>query len=321
MAATNDQVLHVLRGLYRIVEAGERGFATAAINAKRKGLKLLFKSFAQQRADFKEEILAEIRRLGGDDAPGSSVTGMIHRGRVAIYSAMIIEDERRERVILKEAALGERYAEQTYKKALAADLPKETRAIVEQQYSEVRRVIEAVQLLRGRDGKRMLVRLFDTEQEASSAIQLLKRAGFTAESVRKLDVSETIALYEGKGITVPETILSGAVGGVVWGSLIGVLAGFGVLQTNAEFIRGSPLLTWALIAVGITLIGAMVGGILGLVLGAGIADDDRYAYSQSSQDGNHLVTAVVKEAQINEAGMILQQVDKQSSGAVFSESV
>ena len=318
MAAANNHVLHVLRGLYRIVDAGERGFATAAINAKRRGLKLLFKSFAQQRAEFKEEILAEIRRLGGDDVSGRSLTGMIHRGRVAIFSAMIIEEDRRERVILKEAALGERYADQTYKKALAADLPPETRAIVQRQYDEVRRVIDAVHLLRGRDGKRMLLRLFETEQEATDAVQSLKRAGFPAESVRKLDVSETISLYSGKGTTVPETILSGAVGGVVWGGLIGILAAFGVLQTNPELIGGSPLLTGVLIAVGITLIAAIVGGILGLFLGAGIADDDRYSYRQSAQEGNHLVTAVVNETQINEAGQILQQSEGQSRGAVLS---
>lgn len=320
MTATNDQVLNILRGLYRIIEAGERGYATAAINAKSRGLKLLFKSFAQQRASFKNEVLAEIRRLGGEDIPGGSITGMVHRGRVALFSAMIIEDDRRERVILKEVALGERYAAQTYQKALAADLPAEIRVIIQRQYNEVLQVIEQVHLLRGKDGKNMLVQLFDTEQDADAAVQSLRRAGFPSEGVVKAAVSESIARYRGKGTTIPETILSGVVGGIVWGSLIGVLAGFGVVQANPEWIGGgSTLAAWLVFALGITLVAALVGGVIGLVIGAGIADDDRYVYQQSAQNGRYLISALVDEAKTDEASQILRQAGAGSRDAIVYE--
>ena len=53
-------------------------------------------------------------------------------------------------------------------------------------------------------------------------------------------------LYQGKGATQLETILSGAFGGALWGGLTGIPAGIGVIQTT------NPIGTWN--AVGIWLL-------------------------------------------------------------------
>jgi uncharacterized protein (TIGR02284 family) len=306
---TNRQARGALESLYRIVEAGERGFSTAATNVKNRGLKLLFKSYAQQRAAFKSEILTELKRLGSDYTPTGSIFGMIHRGRVAIFSAMTIELDQREKVVLKEAAVGERYAAQTYRKTLAAPISPETRELVTRQFEEVRQVVEDIHHMLGKDGQTLLVQLYDEDQDANSAIQALKTASFPVETVEKIDIDTSIDLYHGKGTTIRDTILSGMVGGVVWGSLIGVLAGFGAVQTDTAAWIGvnSVLGTWALIALSTIILAAIMGGILGLFIGVGLSEDDSYAYKNSALHGEYLVKALVDSSHAREAREILKQ--------------
>jgi len=310
----NKQVLSALSRLFRIVEAGERGYATAATNANKGAVKLLFKSNAQQRAKFKVEILEEIRRLGGDIAQRQSILGIIHRGRVAIFAAMTIEDDRRERVILKEAALGERFAVQTYQKTLSIDLPPETRQMVERQFEEIQKVVEQIHLLLGKGGKTLVVSHFQTEQEANLAARALEQAGFPPEGIEMVNIDTAIDLYRGKGTTVLETIISGSFGGVVWGSLIGVLAGIGAVQTSIPQMIGTTsfLGTLVLVAFVTIVLAALVGGMIGLVIGAGISEADTYEYNQSVEPGRSLVKAVVDTARANEANRILEQNKNQA---------
>mgnify|MGYP000377393535 CR=1 FL=1 len=310
MATTNQQVLRTLRRLYRIVEAGERGFATAATNANSPGLKLLFKSYAQQRANFKAEILAEFHRLGGQGTPRSSILGAVHRGRVAIFAAMTIEDDKRERTVLKEAAFGERFADQRYQQTLRHELPPEARALVERQYAEVRKVIDQIHFMLGKEGKRLLVHLFDSEQDANSALESLQRAGIQTAAIEKIPLDAAVHTYQGRGTTTLETILSGVFGGTLWGTLIGVLAGFGAVMTTSvpEMIgTASPLATWALVALTTIVIAALVGGIIGLVIGLGISEADTYIYQQSMEHGRYLIETAVDSARADEAGRILQR--------------
>jgi uncharacterized protein (TIGR02284 family) len=316
MTMVESQLLSALRRLYWIVDAGERGYATAAANASRREIRLLFKSYAQQRAKFKAEILEEIRRLGGDCSERLSLLGIIHRGRVAIFAAMTIEDERRERVILREAAVGERFAEQTYRRTLqsergpAADLPAETRRLVERQFEEVQKVIEEIHLLLGRGGKSLVVQLFQTEEEAHQGIQALQQSGLPIERIGSIGIDREMEQYRGKGTTVLETIISGAVGGMVWGSLIGVLAGIGAAQTSIPDLLGTStfLGTLVLVALVTFVLAAGVGGLIGLVIGAGIAEDDTYEYRQSVLPGRCLVKAVVDTTRAADAARILDQV-------------
>ena len=107
MTMSNRQVLKALNSLYRIVEAGERGYAVAAANVNNRGLKLLFKSFAQQRANFKTEIFKAMQHLGGHvQPPRSSVLAILHRGRIDIFAALTIGDENVEKMVLKEVVFG-----------------------------------------------------------------------------------------------------------------------------------------------------------------------------------------------------------------------
>jgi len=315
MAMTNQQVFTTLSRLYRIVEAGEKGFATAAANVNNRGIKVLFKSYAQQRAKYKQELLTELRRLGANFQPRSSIRGIIHRGRVAIFAAMNLEPDKQEMVVIKEAVLGEKFAVRTYKSTLDKELPPQTQAIVARQYDEVCKISDQVNLMRGKEGKRLIVGLFDRDDEARLAVQSLIDSGFPKEEIEIFALEKNIELYEGKGTTVLETILSGAFGGALWGGLIGILAGFGVVQMSLfEWLGSFSFLgTWALVALFITIMGSLVGAILGLFIGVGISEEDTYLYQKSIEHKPVMIQTVVDESRAREASKIIDQVWKESS--------
>lgn len=314
MATTHQRAVKALSPLYRIVEAGEKGYAVAAANVNHRALKVLFKSYAQQRAKFKSEILAEIKRLGGEFEPRSSIRGIIHRGRIAIVAALTIGAEERENGVLKEVVLGEKVALRTYETTLEKELPNETREIVERQFEDVRRVSERVNLMRGQDGKRLVVRLLDTEKDAETAVRALENVGFPQEMIEKSFLNEATELYQGKGTTVLETVVSGAFGGSLWGSIFGAVAGIAVGQTPGIEPIGTTTIqgTWALIALFGIVIGAFIGAALGFFIGVGISEEDTFLYGQSIKHGQIIVSAVVDEKRASEAGKIMAHVNIES---------
>lgn len=314
MAEASKQVLGTLNYLYRICEAGERGFETVAKNASNRGLKILLKTYAQQRRQFCADLRAEIQRLGGELSSRASIRGMIHRGRIDILSTLTIGAQNVENMILNEAALGEKAAVQAYQNALAKALPSETKALVEQQYEQIRAVKEYIDRLRGESGERLVVRLFDLDQDTETAVQALQRAGFNPDGIKIIPIEDVMRVYEGQGSTVTDTVISGAVGGSIWGSLLGAAAGLGVLLIPDLQPFGATTLagTWGIIALGGALIGSFFGIILGFLIGSGIGAEDSYAYEGSVEHGNTLVMLNTETQRAAEAAHIMQQVNAAS---------
>jgi uncharacterized protein (TIGR02284 family) len=188
MTESNSGVVRNLSLLYRICDAGEKGFATAATSIHNPAIKVLFKSFAQQRANFKQELLDEIEHLGRTAHKRSSLRGIIHRGSFSIFVGMTIGEENQEKVCLRETARGESIAVSTYNHVLAMDLPERTRALAVKQFDQVRGVSEQVDLLRGKGGNKMLARLFENEKDAMQAIYALQNADVPSIRTEKLSL-------------------------------------------------------------------------------------------------------------------------------------
>ena len=306
----NYQVVKALMNLYNIVEAGERGYAVSAVHIDNPGLKILFKSFAQQRAEFKTEILTEIKRLGGDRVPGSDVRGIIHRGRIGIFAALTIGKSDRERVVLKEVVLGEKVALRVYERTLKEDLPAITRQVVSSQHEQVRELVDQIHLMRGTTDNSMIVQLFDTTRDVSRALDAIEDSGFYPTRIEQINIHEAVDIYKGIGTTVLETSISGAVGGAVWGTLIGVLAGAGVGYANQYLPLGviqTPY-TGLFVALAGIIGGALIGMILGFVIGIGISEEDTYLYNQSQKNGNIILLAVVENSHAPDAQRIISQL-------------
>ncbi|RPJ43490.1 MAG: PA2169 family four-helix-bundle protein [Chloroflexi bacterium] len=285
---TEQKVLRTLRGLYQIADAGEKGYATAASNMIVPALKILFKFYARQRLDFKNEILTELQRLGDESQPGVSIPGAVHRGRVAIFAGMSDQDGQ-ERVVLREVTRGERAAERAYQKALARDLPEQTREMVERQYREVSQAGAKVRCLRDDVQRRTAVRLAGSEQDTQQAVQTLVSAGIDPDEIETLEINDDV-LYEGRGATRAEIILSGIVGGALWGGVMGVLAGFGVVTTT-PIGPDQVVLAWLLTALAFTLIGGFISAVLAFFISAGILGRDKYQTETIRENARFLVQA------------------------------
>ena len=281
---TNQQALKALSKIYRLVEASEKGYATAAANISAPGLKFLFKYFAQRRAIFKSEILAELNRLGGSLKPRTSVAGMIHRGRVNIFAGMIIEKDEQQKVVLQEVALGEKYAIQAYQRIIKRDMPPKIWKILSRQLDEIQEHNDQVSLLRGKDGIHLDVQLLNHETDLKLIIRSVNPADPSSIFTQEMALSDA-ELYQGGGATVMETVFAGAFGGALWGGVMGVLAGFGVVL-NASPAPEGPLgifMLWLSVMLGFMLLGAFISSVLGLFIGVGISEEGIDALRKSGE--------------------------------------
>ena len=312
----NRRTVKALGYLYGIVEAGERGYAVAASNVNNRALKILFQTFADQRATFKDELAAEIQRLGSHIRGRSSFLGIVHRGRIDIFAALTIGAENVEQVVLKEVMIGERVALATYERMLKKDMPSDTRAIIQKQYKQVRSVVDRVRLMRGQNGKRMVVRLYDSRSEVERALRSLKAAGILEDEIEVENLDPDIELYKGRGSTILETIVSGAVGGVIWGTVAGILAVLGIFQLagfgQESVIPGFLQLNAAMSMLGLMAGGAFVGSMIGLFIGWGIASEDRYVNTYTLKNGQILLRATVDESLASAAWQTMHQIALES---------
>lgn len=311
---------NALISLYKIVEAGEKGYAVVASNVKNRALKILFQSYSQQRRQFKEEIFQEVQRLGGDTRPKDSILGMIHRGRIDIFATLTIGDENVEKVLLKEVRLGERVALNAYERTLKQDLPPETRTLVERQFQEVRKIVDQIRLLRGQDGRRLVLRLYDSRADAEQAVQSLNQAGISEKDIEVEDFNPpALEPYKGRGTTLMETILSGGVGGGVWGVVAGILGAISVLQIaalNQDVV--SPVIVMV-VMFGLIAAGIFIGSMVGLFIGWGVASQDSYV-SETVKKGEVLMETLIDESLASKAWRIMNQVAVSARARHASES-
>ena len=303
-----SHVQNALSYLYKIVEAGEKGYAVVASNARNRALKILFQSASQQRRKFKEEIFVEIQRLGGQNRPKSSILGMIHRGRIDIFSYFTIGDENVERVLLKEVLLGERVAIRAYEKTIEQDLPPETAALVARQYQEVRKVVDQMRLVFGQNGKRLVLRLYDDRKDAEQALRSLKKEGIAEQAMEIQDFNPpALEAATGRGTTLLETILSGAVGGDIWGIVAACFAAVGIWQMAAFQHEQASTLVVLFAMLGLIAAGTFIGGMLGLFIGWGVASQDNQV-SEAVGRGEVLLRALIDEPVASKAWQIMNQV-------------
>lgn len=311
----NDkQASEALNVLIRVSKDGEAGFRVASESVRNRGLKALFKSYAQQRAQFVLELQAEVERLGYSPRQKGSFLASIHRGWINIKAAMTIGPQKTEEVVTAEVHRGEKTARRSYLSALGQALPLESAQIIEDQYAAIERVSALINRLKGDSGKRMVVRLFDQDTAARLAVEELQKRGFSKESISRIDMEKEVTIYQGEesNSTVGESASAGALGGTIIGALIGLVAGFGsTLIPNMDLGMSASvpvaLIIGLLIGAGA---GAVFGTLLGALIGQGVSEEDEYLYADTIVHGSILVCVETSLQQANEASLIMRQVNR-----------
>jgi len=214
--------------------------------------------------------------------------------------------------------LGERVAQRNYENALRHPLPEDTRALIQAQHDEIVKLIEQIQMMYGKNGQRMVIRLYDTKADADEAVRRLKVSEYPPESIQEIP-APAVEVYTGGGPKLIETVLSGATGGSIWGTVSGITAAITIFQL-AEYGRSLtnelPTQITALIALlGLIAAGMFVGGMLGLFLGLGVGNEDNYLYKDGLQNGQMLVKVLTDASRASPAWQLLAQVNMEARTA------
>ena len=134
-----------------------------------------------------------------------------------------------------------------------------------------------------------LVGYYDTESEAISIIEDLKRQGYSSDeiSIISKDARDANNIVNETGTHVADGVATGAATGGLLGGIGGILAGLGALAIPGV----GPIIAAGPILAGITgaAAGAGVGGLAGALIGMGIPEEEAYLYNEHFNQGKILV--------------------------------
>ncbi|WP_340023309.1 general stress protein [Paenibacillus sp. FSL K6-1096] len=134
-----------------------------------------------------------------------------------------------------------------------------------------------------------IIGVFDTEQEATRAIESLQAQGIKSDEISVItrDRDEQKSISEDTGTMAPEGVATGAATGGVVGGVAGLLAGIGALAIPGI----GPILAAGPIAATLTgaAVGVGAGGLVGGLIGLGIPEDEAREYEGYIDSGKILV--------------------------------
>jgi uncharacterized protein (TIGR02284 family) len=134
MSSDPHAVVVSLNKLIEVCLDGELGYRTAASHIQNTKLHIILSDNALRRAEFAKELQAEAERLGGHPGRSGSVVASLHRGWIALSSAVTHGDAK---TIIAGCETGEASAIASYEAAVKAGLPAPTRELVETQWRAI----------------------------------------------------------------------------------------------------------------------------------------------------------------------------------------
>lgn len=129
------EVKSTVKNLIERTMDGKKGYAEASENASSPWLKARFMSKSYQRAEFAEELRAELAKAGTSVKEDGSLEAAVHRAWIDVKAFVTGKDDI---ALLKAVHTGESEALQTYEEALKHPLPKSIRRTVAGQANEIR---------------------------------------------------------------------------------------------------------------------------------------------------------------------------------------
>jgi uncharacterized protein (TIGR02284 family) len=136
---TNKDVIEVLNDLIRINNDRTAGYMRAAEDTKNVDvdLRTIFERMADESRQNAIELTAQVGRLGGEPATGTTTSGKIYRAWMNVKDMFTGKDRH---ALLASCEYGEDAAQRAYEDALASDapLPTEVRQLITSQKASLR---------------------------------------------------------------------------------------------------------------------------------------------------------------------------------------
>jgi hypothetical protein len=291
----------LLSRLIQHLQTSQEAYADAAQHTRNRGLKLVLKSYAQERAGFADQL----RGLAPDSlaAAGGQTGSALGRGWASMRAWFTIKRQSRQRLLLQKAQESERAAAAAYAEALGASPPAQTAALLRQQAAALQRGESRLAALAAphRDGT-LLVRLYERPEQVDGVVTALEEAGVRPDDVYVADVGRLQPYAddkEGRERTRWETMAAAAVVGALLGSLI-ILPFAIALRLYFPQLGGifadTPTGMLLEYLVGGALVGAIFGLYFSIFIGQDIVEDDAYFYEQSLENGRVLLAVPASAA-------------------------
>ncbi|MBK9737648.1 MAG: PA2169 family four-helix-bundle protein [Saprospiraceae bacterium] len=114
-----EKTIAVLNTLITINNDRIEGYETASSETNESDLKNMFAQFIETSQTCRQELISEIKRLGGEIAEGTFVSGKFFRVWMEVKAALISHDRN---AILVSCDTGEDVIQDTYQRALSINL-------------------------------------------------------------------------------------------------------------------------------------------------------------------------------------------------------
>ncbi len=111
--------IDVLNTLITINNDRIEGYETASSETNERDLKNMFAQFIETSQKCRQELISEVKRLGGEIAEGTFISGKFFRAWMEVKAALISNDRD---AILVSCDTGEDVMQDTYQRALSVNL-------------------------------------------------------------------------------------------------------------------------------------------------------------------------------------------------------
>ena len=142
---SNHDIIATLNDLVETCKDGEFGFRTSAEHAKAPALASQLTGRADECRQAASELQTLVSELGGKAEDGGTASGALHRGWVAVRSAL---SGYTDLAVLEECERGEDVALERYRDALKKELPANVLMVVQRHYEGVKRNHLAIRTMR-----------------------------------------------------------------------------------------------------------------------------------------------------------------------------
>src|SRR5688572_24750680 len=144
----NKKAIDVLNTLVVINNDRIEGYNTAAGETNESDLRHMFEKFSKTSEKCREELVAEIRKLGGTPEEGTKTSGKFFRAWMDVKAALSANDRK---TVLNSCETGEDYAVGTYENVLKKDLSSLTTdqiSMINSQYRKIKADHDKVKSMR-----------------------------------------------------------------------------------------------------------------------------------------------------------------------------
>jgi uncharacterized protein (TIGR02284 family) len=145
----NKKIIEVLNDLIRINHDRTAGYHKASDELKESDadLKTLFNRFASESRQHGDDLIAQVRALGGDPATDTTQSGKIYRAWMDVKATFTGHDRH---AVLSSCEFGEDAAQKAYNDALSSDviLPSDIRGLIATQQASLKAGHDEVKKLR-----------------------------------------------------------------------------------------------------------------------------------------------------------------------------